>query len=51
MQQPTQEVEDSDIDWSFLDEPVCMAVNQLKSDFEIDTILYIYKQIINNYQK
>lgn len=30
---------------------VCMAVNQLKSDFEMDTILYICKQIVNNYQK
>ena len=30
---------------------VCMAVNQLKSDFETDTILYICKQIVNNYQK
>ena len=30
---------------------VCMAVNQLKSDFEMDTILDICKQIVNNYQK
>ena len=30
---------------------VCMAVNQLKSDFEMNTILYICNQIVNNYQK
>lgn len=29
---------------------VCMAVNQLKSDFEMDTVLYLCKQILNNYQ-
>lgn len=27
---------------------VCSAVNQLKSDWDIDTVLYICKQIINN---
>lgn len=28
---------------------VCMAVNQIKSDFDMQTVLYICKQIINNY--
>lgn len=28
---------------------VCMAVNQLKSDWNMDTVLYICKQIVNNY--
>ena len=27
---------------------VCMAVNQLKSDWDMDTVLYICKMIINN---
>ena len=30
---------------------ICMAVNQLKSDFDMNTILYICKQIIQNYDK
>lgn len=28
---------------------VCSAVNQLKSNWDMDTVLYICKQIINNY--
>lgn len=29
---------------------ICQAVNQLKSDWDMDTVLYICKSIINNYQ-
>ena len=29
---------------------VCSAVNQLKSNWDMDTVLYICKQIINNYE-
>lgn len=29
---------------------VCMAVNQLKSDWDMNTILYICKSIANNYE-
>ena len=28
---------------------VCMAVNQLKSDWDMDTVKYICKMIVNNY--
>ena len=28
---------------------VCMAVNQLKSDWDMNTVLYICNQIVNNY--
>lgn len=27
---------------------VCSAVNQLKSDWDMDTVMYICKQIVNN---
>lgn len=30
---------------------VCSAVNQLKSNWDMDTVLYICKQVINNYEK
>ena len=29
---------------------VCSAVNQLKSNWDMDTVLYICKQIVNNYE-
>ena len=29
---------------------VCMAVNQLKSDWDMDTVNYICKMIVNNYE-
>ena len=29
---------------------VCSAVNQLKSNWDMDTVLYICKQVINNYE-
>ena len=28
---------------------VCSAVNQLKSNWDMDTVIYICKQIVNNY--
>lgn len=28
---------------------VCSAVNQLKSDWDMDTVLYVCKQVVNNY--
>ena len=30
---------------------VCMAVNQLKSDWNMDTVKYICKMIVNNYEE
>lgn len=29
---------------------VCSAINQLKSNWDMDTVLYICKQVINNYE-
>ncbi len=29
---------------------VCMAVNQLKSDWDMDTVLYICQSVIDNYK-
>lgn len=30
---------------------ICMAVNQLKSDWDMDTVLYICNQVVDNYGK